>query len=218
MKNDTIPFSAEQLQLYLVTDERFLQGRTLTETVEAAVKGGVSMVQLRCKHDSTRDFLDKALALKKMLLPYRIPLLINDRLDIALAADADGVHIGQQDMPFADLKRLLPAGKIIGLSIETEAQALEAEKMDLDYIAASPVFATPTKTDTCTPWGLDGVSRLRSLSRHPLVAIGGIKPGNTADILRAGADGVAIVSGIMGAADPTEAARIYRKEISSIKA
>ena len=170
------------MRIYLVTDERLLLGKDLYRTVEAAVKGGVSMVQLREKESSTREFVERAIRLKEVLTPYGVPLIINDRVDVALAADADGVHVGQSDMPYEMVKRLLPEGKIIGLSVESPEQVLEANNYDLDYVAASPVFSTTTKTNTIVEWGLDGLRWIRSVSRHPLVAIGGIHSNNVASI------------------------------------
>lgn len=194
-------------RLYLVTDEGLLHGKDLYRTVEAAVKGGVKMVQLREKESSTREFIERAIRLKALLAPYHVPLIINDRVDVALAADADGVHVGQSDMPYSLVKRLLPEGKIIGLSVENREQVLEANGYDVAYIAASPVFSTTTKTDTIVEWGLEGLQWIRSVSRHPLVAIGGIHPDNIASIFQAGADSVAVISAIIGADDPEKAAR-----------
>lgn len=165
------------------------------------------MVQLREKESSTRDFIERAIRLKALLTPYHVPLIINDRVDVALAVDADGVHVGQSDMPYSQVKRLLPKGKIIGLSVETREQVIEANEWDVTYIAASPVFSTVTKTNTIVEWGLDGLQWIRSVSRHPLVAIGGIHPDNVASIFRAGADSVAVISAIIGADDPGKAAR-----------
>ena len=195
------------MKLYLVTDESLLSGKDLYKTVEAAVKGGVSMVQLREKESATRDFIERAIRLKQLLTPYHVPLIINDRIDIALASGADGVHIGQSDMPYHLARQLLPKGKIIGLSVESREQVYEANGLDVDYIAASPVFGTATKTNTLTDWGLEGVSWIRSVSRHPLVAIGNIKAHNIASIFQAGADSAAVVSAIISANDPEQAAR-----------
>lgn len=195
------------MRLYLVTDEGLLHGKDLYQTVEAAVKGGVTMVQLREKESSTREFVERAIRLKAVLAPYNVPLIINDRVDVALAADADGVHIGQSDMPYALVKRLLPEGKLIGLSVESREQVLEANGFDVDYVAASPVFATASKVNTLMEWGLDGLQWIKSVSRHPLVAIGGIHPHNIASIFRAGADSVAVISAIISVEDAERAAR-----------
>ncbi len=203
------------MKLYLVTDEEILKGKDLYTVVEAAVRGGVSMVQLREKTTSTREFIEHAKALKKLLKNYNVPLIINDRVDVALAADADGVHIGQSDMYYHDLKKLLPKGKIIGLSVETEEQVIEANNFDVDYIAASPVWSTPTKTNTIVEWGLEGVKKLCQLSKHPVIGIGGIKIENARSVFEAGASGIAVVSGIIAANDPEEAARGFLRTIKN---
>ncbi len=193
--------------LYLVTDEELLLGKDLYQTVEAAVKGGVTMVQLREKRSATRDFIERAIRLKRILAPYRIPLIINDRIDVALASDADGVHIGQSDMPYTLVKQLLPAGKLIGLSVESREQALEANEFELAYIAASPVFATPTKTNTVTEWGVEGIRWIQSVSKHQVFAIGNLKTHNIPSVIEAGATGIAVVSAIISSPDPESAAR-----------
>lgn len=193
--------------VYLVTDRNLCLGRSVTAVVADAVKAGLACVQLREKALSTRDFLDQALALKPILRSAGIPLLINDRVDIALAAGADGVHLGQTDMPYAAARRLLGPSAVIGLSVETWEDVAAAQNLDVDYLGVSPIFATPTKTDTKTPWGLDGLARIRAWSRHPLVAIGGLNAANAPEIIRAGAHAVAVVSAICSAQDPCAAAR-----------
>lgn len=195
------------LELYLVTDRAWLRGRTLVQIVEAAIDGGVTAVQLREKSLDTRTFLAEARALKQLLAPRGIPLLINDRVDIALACDADGVHLGQTDMPVEDVRRLMP-NAIIGLSVETMEHVHEASALPVDYLGVSPIYATPTKTDTAAPWGLDGLRAIKAATRLPLVAIGGIHPENAAPI-RALA-GLAVVSAICAADDPRAAAATLR--------
>jgi thiamine-phosphate pyrophosphorylase len=192
--------------LYLVTDRPLLGGRSLEAVVEAAVRGGVTVVQLREKECSTREYLDLGWHLKKLLEPFGVPLIIDDRVDVALAVGA-GVHVGQSDMPFHEARRLLGPDAIVGLTVDTFDDALEAATWDVDYLGISPVFPTPTKTDTGPAWGLDGVVRLRRASQHVLIGIGGINAGNAADVIRAGADGVAVVSALCTASDPREAAR-----------
>ena len=203
------------LSLYLVTDRSLSLGRPLEEIVLRAVKGGVTAVQLREKDASTKEFLALALKLKERLGPLGIPLIINDRIDIALAAGADGVHLGQTDMPYSDARRLLGPEAVIGLSVEKEEQALEADKWEVDYLGVSPIFTTPTKSELETPWGLGGLRRLSQLSRKSLVAIGGISEGNAEEILKAGADGLAVVSAICSAPDPAQAASRLRRIIDS---
>jgi thiamine-phosphate pyrophosphorylase len=196
--------------LMLVTDRVLSRGRALEDVVDAAVRGGVTAVQLREKACPTREFLELARRLKDRLDAAGVPLLINDRADIALAVGAAGAHLGQDDLPFLDARRLLGPGAAIGVSIETPAQAAEAEGWDVSYLGVSPVFATPTKTDTRTPWGLDGLRRLRKLTGRRLVAIGGINAANAARVLEAGADGLAVVSAVCAAPDPEAAARVLR--------
>ncbi len=194
--------------LYLVTDEKVSKGRSIINVVRLAVEGGVTIVQLREKELSTRQFIERALELKKILNPLRVPLIINDRVDIAIAINADGIHIGQSDMPFEMVKQMVPKEMIIGLSVETMEQAREAEKYDIDYLGVSPIFSTPTKTNfNERPWGLEGLKKLRSFSKHKLVAIGGINTNNVADVINAGADGVSVVSAICSSNDPKIAAK-----------
>ena len=197
----------ESLLLYLVTDSSMLRGRSMQEVVLAAVAGGVTMVQLREKEASTHDFVTLARALKEALSDMQVPLLINDRIDVALAVDADGVHIGQSDMPYDVARKLLGPNKIIGLSVENHQQVLDANELDCDYIGVSPVFATPTKTDTATPFGLDGLREAVRTSLHPTVAIGGMNLETAASVMACGTDGIAVVSAIMGTSDPERASR-----------
>ena len=199
-------FKADCLRVYLVTDSALSQGRPLTDVVKAAVEGGVSCVQLREKTMRTRDFLDLALAVKQVLQPYHVPLIINDRIDVALACGAEGVHLGQSDLPVAHARQLLPAHVFIGWSVENMADVERALHLPVDYLGVSPVFATPTKTDTQAPWGLDGLRRIRPMTSMPLVAIGGIHAGNALPVLQAGAEGLAVVSAICSADDPRQAA------------
>jgi thiamine-phosphate pyrophosphorylase len=203
------------LRLYLVTDSELIRGRPLVDVVNAAVQGGVSCVQLREKQLGTRDFLARALALKALLKPLRIPLVINDRVDVALACDADGVHLGQSDMPADEARRLLPAHVFIGWSVESPADAAHSALMPVDYLGVSPVFATPTKTDTQAPWGLAGLRQVRAQTSLPLVAIGGIHPGNAAEVMAAGADSLAVVSALCAADDPRAAAREFLQHMGS---
>ena len=182
----------------------------MADVVAAAVQGGVSCVQLREKNLSTREFLAQALMLKKLLALHGVPLVINDRIDIALACDAEGVHLGQSDLPVDKARRLLPPGIFIGLSVESLEGVLRSATLPLDYLGVSPIFATPTKTDTKHAWGLDGLAAVRAATRLPLVAIGGIHAGNAREVLRAGADSLAIVSVLCAAEDPRGAAANLR--------
>lgn len=199
--------------IYLVTDEDVLNGRNLYDIVENALKGGVSMVQLREKRSSTRDYIEHAKKLIQILKPYGVPLIINDRVDVALASGADGVHIGQSDMDYLMARKLMGQNKIIGLSVESKEQVFEAEAFDVDYIAASPVFSTTTKENTITEWGVEGLKWIRANSRHKLVAIGGINGENIDKVVEAGADTLAVVSAIICADDVFRAT----KELVEVK-
>lgn len=195
------------LDVYLVTDSGMTQGRPIEEIVEAAARGGVGIVQLREKQASTRDFISIAERVKKILAPFRVPLIINDRLDVVLAVDADGIHLGQEDMRYDMARSLLGPDKIIGLSVESVDDARIADKLDVDYLGVSPIYFTPTKTDLKHELGLAGLAEIRAVSRHPLVAIGGLNPSNAAEVIQHGADGVAVVSAICTAKDPEAVAR-----------
>ena len=210
MKDD---FSRVQpdYSLYLVTDRSLSLGRSTLAIVQAAVRGGITCVQLREKNCSTRDFIDEARRLQPLLQQHRIPLIINDRVDVALAVGADGVHLGQSDMSLVDARRLVGNKVIIGISAENIDDAIVAEREGADYIGISPVFATDTKGDTAPPLGLDGIRLIRRAVQVPLVGIGGIHAGNIREILRAGADGAAVVSAIVAAACPKTAAAALKK-------
>jgi len=194
------------LSLYLVTDRGLSLGRSTVDIVRAAVAGGVTCVQLREKECSTRQFVAEARAVRELLAGTGIPLIINDRIDVALAVGADGVHLGQTDMLIADARRVVGRSMLIGISAECVEDAVRAEAQGADYVGISPVFSTPTKTDTAPALGLDGVAAIRAAVSLPLVGIGGIKPGNAAEVIRAGCDGVAVVSAIVSAPDPRKAA------------
>lgn len=195
-----------RLRLHLVTDAVQCGERGLLAVVQSAVRGGVTCVQLREKSLDTRAFVERARALKALLSPLCIPLLVNDRVDVALAAGADGVHVGQSDMAPQDVRRLMP-GALIGLSIESWQQMHEAERAPVDYYGISPVFATSSKADAAPALGLAGLQQLRRMTARPLVAIGGIQVGNVAAVMAAGADGVAVVSALCAADDPARAAQ-----------
>jgi thiamine-phosphate pyrophosphorylase len=194
------------LSLYLVTDRSLSLGRDMEWIVMEAIKGGVTMVQLREKDCSTLEFIELAIRLKQSMKPFNVPLIINDRLDVVLAADADGLHIGQSDMPYKTARQLLGTKKIIGLSVENMKQVRDADTLDVDYIGISPVFNTATKTNTAQPFGLEGIQAVMALTRHPAVGIGGINVTNADAIMKAGAKGIAVVSAICSANQPYEAA------------
>ena len=206
-----MPIDSSTLRLCLVTDRTLARGRPLTEIVDAARRGGVTMVQLREKAATTRAFLEEARALKSLLTPLGIRFIVNDRLDIALAVDADGVHVGQTDLPVEEVRRFVGHGKIIGLSITNEAQIMRPDAAAADYLGIGPVYQQQTKGDASTPLGVEGFRRLRALTQKPVVAIGGLKPDNSAPVLAAGANGLAVVSAIVAADEPEDAARQFTR-------
>jgi len=200
--------NAQDLLVYLVTDRSLCQGRSLEEVVALAAEGGCTMVQLREKEADTGKFVELARALHKLLKPLSIPLLINDRVDVALAAGVEGVHVGQSDMLPEDVRRIMGPDAIVGLSVETEAELLDAQNRPVDYIGIGPVYPTLTKKDVKgSPWGPDGLERAMKLSSLPLVAIGGVQRDNAEAVAGSGVAGIAVVSAICSAPSPAEAAR-----------
>ena len=203
--------------LYLVTDRGLARGRSMLNIVKDAAGGGVTCVQLREKECSTLEFIEQALSIKEFLTTRGIPLIINDRLDVAQAVNADGVHLGQTDMPLDIAKAIVGDTMIIGISAESLEDAIEAEKGGADYLGVSPIYATPTKTDTAPPLGLDGLRQIRAAVKIPLVGIGGLNKDNSAEVIRNGADGVAVVSAIVAADDPEAASRELKQIIAEAR-
>jgi len=197
--------------VYLVTDRGLSKGRSTLDIVTAAVSGGASVVQLREKSANTREVIEEALRLKAFLRETGVPLIINDRLDVAQAVQADGVHLGQNDMPIEMARHLVGDRMIIGISAESVQDAIAAERAGADYLGVSPIYATPTKTDTAAPLGLEGLRHIRRAVAIPLVGIGGLNRDNTREVIAAGADGVAVVSAIVSADNPESAARELRR-------
>jgi thiamine-phosphate pyrophosphorylase len=197
------------LSTYLVTDPDLCGERGVLETVVAAVEGGVTAVQLRDKGASARSLCRLASALLPVLERSGVPLLVNDRLDVALATGAHGVHLGQDDLDVEDARRLAGPGLAIGLSVSTQEQMTAANTLPagtVDYLGIAPVFTTATKTDSEEELGLDGLADLCRRTDLPCVAIGGIHAGNAAAVRSSGVDGVAVVSAICAAPDPAGAA------------
>ncbi|EPO5781606.1 thiamine phosphate synthase [Vibrio harveyi] len=191
-------------RLYLVTDDQ-QDLATLKRVVRKAVEGGVTMVQVREKHGDVRAFIGRAQAVKDILKDTDVPLIVNDRVDVALAVDADGVHLGQSDMPAIIARELIGPNKILGLSIENEEQLAEADSLPIDYIGLSAIFATPTKTNTKKHWGIDGLKMALETTSLPIVAIGGINESNIPQLSATGVHGLALVSAICHADDPKTA-------------
>ena len=193
----------DSLRLYLVVGG--LDEAPLLRLVHDAVRAGVRCVQLREKELSTREFVARARRLRGLLREHGVPLMINDRLDVALAAGADGVHVGQDDLEVADLRRHMPQA-IIGLSVGTLDELDRGLRQDVDYLSPSPLFATRNKPDAGAPLGLDGLRAMRARCTLPLVPIGGIDAGNAESVFEAGADGIAVLGAIAHARDPGAAA------------
>jgi thiamine-phosphate pyrophosphorylase len=203
--------------LYLVTDPQLTGGRDVIDVVGAAVRGGVTLVQLRDKEAGGRALLEAARALKALLDPLGIPLIVNDRVDIALAAGAAGCHVGQSDLPAEAARAQLGPERILGLSIDQVVQAQALGSQDVDYVAYGTFAATTTKPDAGTPVGVAGLRAVRKLSTLPLIAIGGIHAGNVAEAVQAGADGIAVISAIMAAPDPAAASRELRSRFEAAR-
>ena len=202
------------LSLYLVTHRGSLSREAFFRIVREAVAGGVTIVQLREKEAPFHEMVALAQDLLAFLRPLGIPLIVNDRVDVAAASGADGVHLGQSDVKVSEARKMLGRSAIIGLSVETMQQALDAAHEEVDYLAASPVFSSKTKTDCAAPWGLDGLKRLCAVAKHPVIGIGGIDAANAGDVLACGAVGVAVISAIFGAPCPRSAAAEMRHAFS----
>lgn len=195
-------------QLYLVTDEQTPE-EELLPIVEKAVLGGVTAVQLREKHSEGKIFFAKAIKLKQLLAKFDVPLIINDRVDIALAVNAEGIHIGQKDLPLVEVKKIIPNSMIVGVSVQTEEQALVAQKEGADYIGVGTVFPTTTKPDAIT-MSFATLRKIVQAIHIPAVAIGGISLENIHQLSNVGVSGISVVSAIMKADDPKSVAQMLR--------
>jgi thiamine-phosphate pyrophosphorylase len=194
------------LALYLVADRGYPSRLALLDAIAAAVAGGVTLVQLRDKGADARAFVREAIAVRELLKPKGVKLIVNDRIDVARAANADGVHLGQSDLPPSLARKMLGPQAMIGLSVENAAQLDDAECRAADYLGVGPVFATATKSDAAPPIGLDGLKDIVTRTKMPVGAIGGIDAGNAASVMKTGVHGICVVSAILGSADPKGAA------------
>ena len=192
--------------LYLCTDRDLMSSATIEESVEQAIKGGVTVVQLREKDCSSKDFYELALRVKKITDEHNIPLIINDRVDIALAVDAAGVHIGQSDLPAYVIRKIIGEDKIVGVSAAKLAEAKQAEADGADYLGVGAMYATNTKTDA-RPVTLEELKEIKNSVHIPIVAIGGINMNTIPEIKTCGIDGIAVISAIVAQEDVTQAAR-----------
>ena len=197
--------------LYLITDRSFLNGRKLGGVVEEAIKGGVTIVQVREKNISTREFYKIALEVKEVTDKYNIPLIINDRIDIAQAINAAGVHLGQDDMPLKLARNILGTDKIIGISTGTSAEAKEAELGGADYVGIGAIFYTGTKKDIDEPIGIEGLREIVKNINIPSVAIGGINMENAKAVMKTETNGLSVISAILNNEDIKLAAENLKK-------
>jgi len=200
------------LALMLITDSSLCK-QPFLNTVKLALKGGIKTVQLREKRLATHELYSLACELRKITSDFKANLIINDRVDIALAVEADGVHLGWQSLPFGVVRKLLGFEKLIGVSTHNRQEALQAQDNGADYITFGPVFDTPSKAGLLKPTGVEEIQKLKKEIHIPIVALGGINGKNVENVLTGGADGIAVISSIMQADDPEDAARGLCKKI-----
>lgn len=204
---------ARRLELVVVTDARCGEGRELLEVVRAALRGGAPAVQLRAKTEPARETVELARALREATRAAGALLFVNDRVDVALAAAADGAHVGDDDLPVAAARRIAPPGFLLGRSVETPEQARRAREDGADYVGVGPVYETGSKDDAGLPVGLARVRAVAGAAGIPAVGIGGIDAASAADVARAGAAGVAVIRAVMQAPDPAEAVRELLRQV-----
>ena len=202
------------LRVYVITDRSF-RGRTHEQVARAALRGGATAVQLRDKQATGRELLQWARQLRDLTRAAGVLFLVNDRVDVALAVHADGVHVGQEDVPVADARQLMGPGRVVGASAGNVEEALQAEQASADYLGVGPVFPTATKPDAGEAIGVDGLRRIVQAVRLPVVAIGGIPADNAGQAIRAGAVGVAVISAVAAADDMVAATRQLREAVDA---
>lgn len=198
---------ASRLRLHVLTDREWSRGRSMLAVAEAAIAGGATVIQLRDKTASTRLLVEEGLALRELTRKHGAILIVNDRIDVALAVDADGAHVGQDDMPGTLARQLLGPDRILGISAGNVDEAMTALAAGADYLGVGPIFATQGKADAGAPIGTQLLSDLSSRYTTPLVAIGGINNANTKEVIAAGAAGVAVITAVVNAEDIVAAAR-----------
>ena len=187
------------LELYVIIDRRTIKNKSLFQVVRETIEGGAIAIQLREKEMESRDLYHFASSLKKVAKKRKVLFIVNDRIDIAQAVDADGVHLGQEDLPIKIARKLLGRNKIIGATVRNLPQALKAQREGADYVSLGPIFSTRTKKNLPLPRGLKAITRIKKKIKIPLIAIGGIDRDNVAKVMRAGADGVAVASAVVKA-------------------
>jgi thiamine-phosphate pyrophosphorylase len=211
------------LRLNAIVDPERSGGRDLADLARLCAEGGATIIQLRDKVSETRAMVEEARAIKRALVPFGVPLVINDRVDVALAAEADGVHVGPDDMAVEDARRLLGSRAIVGLSVKSVAEAEAAPVASIDYVGSGGVYATLSKQQKNAPIGPEGLKRIidalrRRVPEMPVCGIAGIDAGNAAAVIGAGANGVAVISALSLAPDPKAAARVLRGIVDTMLA
>ncbi len=202
----------KNIDLYFITDSR-LTRKTILEDVKSAIRAGVKIIQYREKKLDTRDMVKEAEDIGKLCRKNGVLFIINDRVDIALAVNADGVHLGDTDMHYSMARKILGRKKIIGLTIHGVDEAIKAERIGADYVGVSPIFKTKTKIDAGKPAGLDLIKNVRRAIKIPLVAIGGINENNLKDVIKAGAESVSAISAIVARDDVEKECKKFREVI-----
>jgi len=205
------------LSLYVITDRLLSRGRSCTEVVEKAIDGGATCIQLREKDLTTREFFSLAEKLREITRKRGTTFIVNDRLDIALSVGADGVHLGQDDLPLSAARRIIPPGMLLGVSARNLREALQAQNLGASYLGVGAVFPTGTKRDAGEPIGLQSLAEICRGVEIPVVGIGGINAANAGQVIRAGAAGVAVISYIVGAPDVAAAAREIAREVEDAR-
>ena len=202
-------------KLCLIADAEACDRKNLLFIIQEAVEAGVTLVQLRAKKLRIREFLEFAIKTSEILRLRNIPLIINDRIDIALSCEANGVHLGQKDLPLSFARKLLGKNRLIGLTVNTTEEAIKAEAERADYLGVGPLFFTSSKKNLSPILGLDGLKAIREKVKIPILAIGGINAQNAGDVIASGADGVAVISAILEANDISRATRELLNAINS---
>lgn len=208
----------DRLHLCVITDVRLARGHDHVAIAEAALAGGADMIQLRDKTGNLRDLLPQAQTIQALCRARGAVFIVNDRVDLALAADADGAHVGQEDLPAASARRLLGPGRLMGVSTHSLAQAEAAQQVGADYIGFGPMFATGTKDTAYTPRGLEALRGIRRAVSLPILAIGGISLENVSLVIEAGATAPAVISAVVAAPDIAAAAAAFRQRVAAAKA
>jgi thiamine-phosphate pyrophosphorylase len=204
--------------LYLITDRKLARGRSITEVVRAALEGGVDVVQLRDKEAETAIIVEEGLRVHELTARYNVPLIVNDRLDIALAIEAEGAHVGQTDLPAALARKLLPRPGILGVSTSTVDMAQRAQQEGADYVGFGPIYPTSTKVTAAPPRGVQMIRVVRQAVTVPVVVLGGISHSNIVEVIAAGADHVAVCAAIVGAEDVQRAAARLKEAMEEARA